>query len=52
MAKETAIPTPNAVAVGLAVRLTRFLDWFDLHHFAENALMLEFRLLDGGGAGE
>jgi hypothetical protein len=26
----------------LAVRLARFLDWFDLHHLAENALMQEF----------
>jgi hypothetical protein len=36
----------------LAVRLARFLDWFDLHHLAENALMQEFFLLDQGGGGE
>ena len=36
----------------LTVRLARFLDWFDLHHLAENALMQEFFLLDQGGGGE
>jgi CBS domain-containing protein len=30
----------------LAARLTRFLDWFDAHEHAENALMQELLLLD------
>jgi hypothetical protein len=36
----------------LAVRLTRFLDRFDAHEHAENALMQEFLVLEGGGSGE
>jgi Hemerythrin HHE cation binding domain len=35
----------------LAVRLIRFLDGFDAHEHAENALMQEFFLLDQGGSG-
>lgn len=36
----------------LAERITRFLDWFDAHEHAENALMQEFFVLDQGGSGE
>jgi hypothetical protein len=35
----------------LAVRLGNFLEWFDAHEEAENALMQEFFLLDEGGDG-
>jgi hypothetical protein len=35
----------------LAERITRFLNWFDAHEHAENALMQEFFLLDQGGCG-
>lgn len=38
---ETGPPGPD-----LALRLTRFLDQFDAHEHAENALMQEFLLLD------
>jgi hypothetical protein len=36
----------------LAQRVGTFLDWFDAHEHAENALMQDFLLVDEGGGGQ